>query len=92
MTRQTPASVMNSYSSALPMRHRQAPASASGYPTENSTADECCRCQATASSSSSFKPEAYTKPFCDFLSENPTVFHAVDYFKNELHHAGFEQV
>jgi aminopeptidase I len=38
------------------------------------------------------KPEAFTKPFCDFLTENPTVFHAVDYFKNKLSYAGFKEL
>ncbi|CAI4212619.1 unnamed protein product [Parascedosporium putredinis] len=38
------------------------------------------------------KPEAYTKPFCDFLTENPTVFHAVEYFKEKLTAAGFEEI
>lgn len=38
------------------------------------------------------KPEDYTKPFCDFLTENPTVFHAVDYFSKKLTDRGFEKV
>lgn len=38
------------------------------------------------------KPEAFTKPFCDFLTENPTIFHAVDYFKEKLNGAGFTEV
>lgn len=37
-------------------------------------------------------PEAYTQPFCDFLTENPTVFHAVDYFERKLGKAGFKKV
>lgn len=32
---------------------------------------------------------AFTKPFLHFISENPTVFHAVDYFENQLGDAGF---
>ncbi|KAG6026833.1 hypothetical protein E4U41_001156 [Claviceps citrina] len=38
------------------------------------------------------RPEAFTKPFCDFLRENPTVFHAVDYFKRKLRDCGFEEL
>ncbi|UNI18723.1 Aminopeptidase I [Purpureocillium takamizusanense] len=38
------------------------------------------------------EPEAFTKPFCDFLQENPTVFHTVDYFKRKLNHAGFQEL
>lgn len=37
-------------------------------------------------------PESYTKPFCDFLTENPTVFHAIDYFANKLTKAGFKKL
>ena len=38
------------------------------------------------------KPEDYTRPFCDFLQENPTIFHAVDYFKAKLAKDGFQEV
>jgi aminopeptidase I len=38
------------------------------------------------------KPEAFTKPFCDFLRENPTVFHTVDYFKTKLRQSGYVEV
>lgn len=38
------------------------------------------------------KPEAFTKPFLDFLLENPTVFHAVDYFKSKLNDSGYTEV
>ncbi|KAL0943388.1 aminopeptidase I zinc metalloprotease [Colletotrichum truncatum] len=38
------------------------------------------------------KPEAYTQPFIDFLTENPTIFHAVSYFKEKLAAAGFTEL
>jgi aminopeptidase I len=38
------------------------------------------------------RPEDYTKPFCDFLQENPTVFHAVDYFKSKALKHGYTEV
>jgi aminopeptidase I len=38
------------------------------------------------------KPEAFTKPFLDFLRENPTVFHTVDYFKTKLNASGYVEV
>jgi aminopeptidase I len=38
------------------------------------------------------KPEAFTQPFCDFLTENPTVFHAVDYFKRTTRIMGYQEV
>lgn len=37
-------------------------------------------------------PEKYSKPFCDFLTENPTIFHAVKYFEEKLSKAGYEKV
>lgn len=37
-------------------------------------------------------PEKYTKPFTDFLTENPTVFHAVSYFADKLENAGYTRL
>lgn len=34
----------------------------------------------------------YTKPFCNFLTENPTVFHCIDAMKDELKDAGFTEL
>jgi len=34
----------------------------------------------------------YTKPFCDFLTENPTVFHAVSAIKEQLKSAGWTEL
>ncbi|OQO14026.1 hypothetical protein B0A48_00901 [Cryoendolithus antarcticus] len=36
--------------------------------------------------------EKYAKPFCDFLTENPTVFHAVDAVKRQLAGEGFKEL
>ncbi|KAI1084218.1 aminopeptidase I zinc metalloprotease-domain-containing protein [Whalleya microplaca] len=38
------------------------------------------------------KPEAFTEPFCRFLQENPTIFHAVDYFTSKATSVGFEEL
>ncbi|KAF9764893.1 hypothetical protein IL306_002708 [Fusarium sp. DS 682] len=38
------------------------------------------------------EPECFTKPFCDFLTENPTIFHTVDYFEKKLKELGYEQI
>ncbi|CAK7568166.1 MAG: vacuolar aminopeptidase 1 [Sporothrix epigloea] len=35
------------------------------------------------------QPADYVEPFLDFISNNPTVFHAVNYFENQLAEAGF---
>jgi aminopeptidase I len=48
---------------------------------------ECRMCKLRAA-----KPEAFTQPFCDFLTENPTVFHAVDYFKRAAFATGYKEV
>ncbi|KAL2760386.1 hypothetical protein ACRALDRAFT_2039034 [Sodiomyces alcalophilus JCM 7366] len=37
-------------------------------------------------------PAAYTKPFCDFMTDNPTVFHTVAHFRAQLTDAGFEEL
>ncbi|KAI7222023.1 peptidase M18, aminopeptidase I [Hortaea werneckii] len=36
--------------------------------------------------------DEYTEPFCKFLTENPTVFHAVDAVKKQLKDAGFTEL
>ncbi|KAM0269626.1 hypothetical protein ACHAQH_009705 [Verticillium albo-atrum] len=52
-----------------------------------SPAPDCRLCAVRAG-----KPEAYTKPFCDFLTENPTIFHTVAHFKTKLADAGFKEL
>lgn len=37
-------------------------------------------------------PAAYIRPFLDFISNNPTVFHAVQYFKDRLSSVGFTEL
>lgn len=37
-------------------------------------------------------PERFTKPFCDFLAENPTIFHTVEHFKAKMNAVGFTEV
>ncbi|OCT52494.1 Vacuolar aminopeptidase 1 [Cladophialophora carrionii] len=36
-----------------------------------------------------FAPEKYTQPYLDFMTNNPTVFHAVDHFTSKLAKAGY---
>lgn len=38
------------------------------------------------------RPEVFTKPYLEFMTENPTVFHAVGYFKEQLFKAGYQEV
>lgn len=37
-----------------------------------------------------FSAEKYTKPYIDFMTNNPTVYHAVDAFTSQLAKAGYE--
>lgn len=37
-------------------------------------------------------PAASTKPYCRFMTENPTVFHAVDYFSRKAAALGYQEV
>ncbi|MCJ1392753.1 hypothetical protein MMC18_005624 [Xylographa bjoerkii] len=46
----------------------------------------------TLLAAASIKPEAYTQPFLRFISENPTVFHTVDYFSKQLSSHGFTKL
>lgn len=34
----------------------------------------------------------WCRPFCDFISNNPTIFHTVDFFAGELKAAGFKKL
>ena len=44
------------------------------------------------SSASPIQPEAYTDPFLSFISDNPTVFHAIVYFSKKLDAHGFTKL
>jgi aminopeptidase I len=44
----------------------------------------------SAEPESSFSPDAYTKPYLEFMTNNPTVFHAVDWAANRLKSAGYK--
>ncbi|KAI1821836.1 aminopeptidase-like protein [Xylaria intraflava] len=50
------------------------------------------RASCSACSIMTSKPEAFTEPFCAFLRENPTVFHAVNYFKTKMASLGFKEL
>ncbi|OAA37538.1 vacuolar aspartyl aminopeptidase Lap4 [Beauveria brongniartii RCEF 3172] len=39
-----------------------------------------------------YTPEQFTQPFCDFMTENPTAFHVVEYCKAKLHEASFQEL
>ncbi|KAI0872263.1 aminopeptidase-like protein [Hypoxylon argillaceum] len=69
--------------------YRDIPESQTGSLPLQLTSDRsaCSACAITTS-----KPEAFTEPFCAFLKENPTVFHAVDYFKTKMTSLGYKEL
>lgn len=38
------------------------------------------------------EPEEYAEPFINFMTENPTIWHAIHYWENKLEKAGFSRV
>lgn len=38
------------------------------------------------------KPEDYSKPYCEFMTSNPTIFHAVKSFSKQLEEHGYKQL
>lgn len=38
----------------------------------------------------SSKPEDYTQPYCDFMTQNPTIFHAVSTIASSLRSSGYQ--
>ena len=39
-----------------------------------------------------FSPDVYTKPYLEFMTNNPTVFHAVDWIQGRLKSAGYQHL
>lgn len=37
-------------------------------------------------------PSAYTQPFCEFMTSNPTIYHAVDAFASQLEEHGYTRL
>ncbi|KAK2779114.1 hypothetical protein FQN53_001550 [Emmonsiellopsis sp. PD_33] len=46
----------------------------------------------SSTNTSSICPESYAQPFCDFMSSNPTIFHAVASFCSQLDDHGFKRL
>ncbi|KAL2157591.1 hypothetical protein VTH06DRAFT_5970 [Thermothelomyces fergusii] len=83
MTRCTPEFLQARTSSSLPMRSAALEQSATSRP--DFVVDGTMEAK-------DLRPEAFTKPYLDFMTENPTVFHAVDYFKQKLLKAGYQEL
>ncbi|KAJ6783132.1 hypothetical protein PWT90_01430 [Aphanocladium album] len=76
MTRSEPSSVAGSYASV-------GATSALRQPTTPET---------PAPQHKEYSPEQFTQPFCEFMTQNPTPFHVVDYCKTKLRDAGFQEL
>lgn len=50
------------------------------------------RAQAPAPSNAPIRPEDYSKPYCEFMTANPTIFHAVKSFSQQLEQHGYKQL
>lgn len=59
-------------------------------PAAESSGSNLPACQACALSNPS--PETFTEPFCNFLRDNPTIFHSVEYFKKKAAAIGYKEV
>ncbi|MCJ1324312.1 hypothetical protein MMC10_000974 [Thelotrema lepadinum] len=46
----------------------------------------------SSSTASSFDPASYTQPFIEFMSNNPTIYHTVSHFSNQLDKHGFTKL
>lgn len=44
------------------------------------------------SSTDSIDPSKYSQPYCDFMTSNPTIFHAVDHFSKQLEQHGYKRL
>ncbi|KAL1974726.1 hypothetical protein VTN31DRAFT_4930 [Thermomyces dupontii] len=42
--------------------------------------------------SEEFSPEVYTQPFIEFISNNPTTYHAIDWFSKQLEARGYKRL
>ncbi|RAK80415.1 M18 family aminopeptidase [Aspergillus fijiensis CBS 313.89] len=54
------------------------------YPTQATTV--------SPPSTASFDPSAYSQPYCDFMTANPTIFHAADAFTAQLESKGYKRL
>ncbi|EOD52829.1 putative aspartyl aminopeptidase protein [Neofusicoccum parvum UCRNP2] len=70
---------------AVPPKVPETPRPAAGAPKQQQQ-------QQSGGARRSLKPEDYTQPFCSFLTDNPTVFHAVAAVAGELQAAGYQKL
>lgn len=64
------------------------------YPAQPAPADEprAPTPAVPAARDTPVKPEDYSKPYLDFMTSNPTIFHAVKAFSQELEQHGYKQL
>ncbi|KAE8351746.1 glycosyl hydrolase family 71-domain-containing protein [Aspergillus coremiiformis] len=76
----------NAYRSVLDLRDSAMAYRLSGQLPESTPATIASPFASTISIS----PEDYTKPYCEFMTANPTIFHAVDGFTKQLESKGYK--
>lgn len=86
MTRTPTSASSPSTSSSLPYR------TASSASTQTTPTSSPPTSPTGISFARSSKPEDFTKPFCDFLIHNPTVFHAANALGEDLKAAGYKKL
>ncbi|PLB43140.1 putative vacuolar aspartyl aminopeptidase Lap4 [Aspergillus steynii IBT 23096] len=64
----------------------------SGELPEETAAFTSTSSAAPSTSTATFSPEDYAKPYCDFMTSNPTIFHAVDGFTKQLEKNGYKRL
>jgi aminopeptidase I len=81
---------MNLQSSVSSLHLTDRPSASSPQPQSQSTSRTDP--PISTSNSSTFSAESYAKPFCDFMTGNPTTFHAVDHFTRQLDAHGYQRL
>ncbi|KAI1871849.1 hypothetical protein JX265_005835 [Neoarthrinium moseri] len=91
MTQHTPE-FLRQRSSNMSLRMAALANSTGATPSTPATSLPSAREMPRSVEAKDLKPEDFTKPFTDFLQENPTVFHAVDYFKRKATKQGYTEL
>lgn len=60
--------------------------------TQQSLFSTAAQSSPTAKTATDIRPEDYTEPFLSFINDNPTVFHAVNFFSLRLESEGFKKL
>ena len=87
MTRRHPAGLDRPWASQI---YAQLPESGNVRPAPAPAAPQLTT--ASTVTEAPVRPEDYSKPYCDFMTANPTIFHAVKSFSQDLEKHGYKQL